>query len=655
MMIFRFGPKGTVKWHMPFWQPWGCLGCLGRLLLFLLLLYALLFLLSLFRACDSQQSSIPDDLLHPRDTTAITRVPIDTTANVRKDIANPGPNLPPPADNYLPPLDTTRIVRDEHGGRFASDRFNVLLDDPQADDETFRKWAEAFKTHYPGDDYRITYYDPLTKLMQVSVPPDDRIDVMRRLPEQVTGISFLVFAEGIMEQGSAAVRPNDPAFNYPAYSWQYAPVQAFDAWGITQGSADVTVAIVDSYFDLNHEELNSSRITKAYSVRRRTGNVSPDPACPPDSPSFMHGTFVASLAVGNSNNGRGTAGMAPRCRLMPVSMGHPGFTAMTMLEGVLYAIYQGADVINVSAGFPYETLTGMPIDEQIALSRQLNLDQEAVWNYAFKLANERNVTIVWAAGNDNVFGGLDASKRDASTVRVSAVDPQLRKASFSNFGNFPEKHVATSTVSAPGAEIFAAMPYNTYTVSQGTSFAAPIVTGVVALMKSLDPTLTNAAIVDILKKTGRPVAGCTTIGPLVQARDALLRVKAGVGHHDDVMNDPQKFIGRWQAVRQLKKTVGGVPTGDKLNFFFDITSATGGRSVIRELSRPNHEFTAPISVSHMGSEIRIAELSAPASTTTPVTYQVGSYRCVADANGLLKCTCSYSDGTTTEFYIKKTN
>lgn len=128
---------------------------------------------------------------------------------------------------------------------------------------------------------------------------------------------------------------------------------------------------------------------------------------------------------------------------------------------------------------------------------------------------------MWAAGNNSIFTPMDPSKRGESTIRVAAVDRNLKPASFTNFGNIPEKGIHETTVSAPGVDILGAMPYGSYDIGPGTSFAAPLVAGAVGLMKSINKNLTNSQIVDILRSTGKPIGKDSRIGPLLQIENAL--------------------------------------------------------------------------------------------------------------------------------------
>jgi subtilisin family serine protease len=165
------------------------------------------------------------------------------------------------------------------------------------------------------------------------------------------------------------------------------------------------------------------------------------------------------------------------------------------------------------------------LNVQIEYALKNGKQKEQMWNYIFRLAEKHHAVIVWASGNENAYTAMDASRRNANTIRVSAVDRNLRKASFSNYGNYDNRMLYESTISAPGVDIYAALPNNSYDAWDGTSFSAPIITGVVALMKSVNPNLTTHQIITILQNTGKPVEGAPTIGKLVQVKDALLKAK----------------------------------------------------------------------------------------------------------------------------------
>ncbi len=656
-----FGPKGAAGANEPFWKPWGCMGCLGRLLLFLVLLFVLMFLLSMFKMCScsaprlTPPEPVPDDIVNPVGPPQ-ERVPVDTLIDIPRNIDNPSENLPSPDENFLPPYTDDEIVEDSVGHQTVGDRLNVMLDS-QCNDDTFNQWADAFKQNYPGEEYKILTYDPLTKTLQIQVPQEECQQVMQELPQKISDIRFLVFPESVM--GSFQTdRPNDPAFAHPDYTWHFEPIQAYEAWEITKGSNQVTVAIIDSYFDLNHDELNSDRIVNPFCVPRRTGNVAPpDEGCA-EAP-FRHGSLVACTTLGNMDNQRGTAGIAPNCKFMPIAAGHQ-FTSMTLLQGLLYAIYHGANVVNISAGDAYPQ--GCPIyqmspEEQIAMSQQWRKEEEAVWDYAFDLANARNVTVVWAAGNDALFTALDPSKRGDRSIKVSAVDTELKRADFSNYGNFADQNIAESTISAPGVNIFGACPYNDYIPldwGAGTSFAAPIVTGAVALMKSIDPTLSTAEIIQILRDTGKPIDSNPEIGKLLQIKDALLKVKENFVSMDDLMSDHSRFEGLWMSTQLLQKTNAGQPTGEYIRLYFQVDSESAGQVIYYEQS-VKKDFTAPLSIQWKQDKIVLTQTEKATCPEADNKYVVATYFCTPDEQQLVQCYHESQFGQAQPYYLRKVN
>ena len=138
-----------------------------------------------------------------------------------------------------------------------------------------------------------------------------------------------------------------------------------------------------------------------------------------------------------------------------------------------------------------------------------------------KISNKHNATIVIAAGNDNILAGVNPLNRPRNFIVVSAVDKnnsELAKANFSNYGLY-------STVSAPGVDIFSTYGKKGYMAMDGTSMAAPIVTGAVALMKSIKEDLTPEQIICVLQGTGEPING--KIGNCIRLDKALKKVQSG--------------------------------------------------------------------------------------------------------------------------------
>lgn len=507
----------NIKGGAPFWQPWGYMGCLGRLLGFFLLLFLLLFLLSLFRRCDDSEH--PDG---SRDSIADNwNQPISGGEEI--GLPSPEENTPPPFEEIVPITNPEDSLTEIY-----PNLLYVIFD--TADDkveEDLSTFAKKFSSLYSAPDHKIAMYNTGTRTMVLEVPEEKMEEICEKLPEQISEVNFHAIPIQVMGNPEPAGVPGDPVFEKEELSWFFKPIQAVDAWDITRGSSDIIVGIVDSYMDLNHPELRTERCIYPYSVMKGNADVFPERGVPEGV--YGHGTLVTAVAVGNADNSMGSSGIAPKCRFIPVSLGQT-MNTFTITEGLLYCMYHDADVINISIGAAWDStrINRMSIDQQIEYSNTMGKKGERMWDYIFSMAEKRNTTIVWAAGNEHCFDAMDNSKRSSKTIRVSAVDRNLRRADFSNFGNFADKGLYESTISAPGVDIFGALPDDAYGAWPGTSFSAPIISGTVALIKSQNKDLTTSQIVTILKSTGRPVSGHPEIGNLVQIKDALVKAKETV-------------------------------------------------------------------------------------------------------------------------------
>jgi subtilisin family serine protease len=372
--------------------------------------------------------------------------------------------------------------------------------------------AKDFKTKYPDDKYKVIYYDNVVKRMQIEIPKEEREQLKKEIPPKFAPeYELFVFDEALFE---GSYTPNDPAFADRDKTWYLTAIKAPQAWDITRGSEKITVAIVDNGFNLKHPEL-SSKVVMPYNVWKHSTEIFPQ--------QVDHGTHVAGTALAIADNGKGICGIAPNCAFMPIQIADARglMTTTSVLDGILYALYQGADVVNVSLGGQFTGLDQFPESVQRDLIQNHFKEEERLWREIMRIAANHNSTIVVAAGNDNVLAGIDALQRPELFITVSAVDKNSQsygKADFSNYGNY-------STISAPGVGIYSSIGKNDYATMDGTSMAAPIVTGAIALMKSLNDSLTTKQIICILQSTGLETQG--NIGKLIQLDKALEKVKSG--------------------------------------------------------------------------------------------------------------------------------
>jgi len=517
-------PPPPIPWYKRFWNWLTGLflwrGCLKWLLWLLLLPLLLWLLLSLLKTCDSGHrpprpipSPIHDKpwvrehpdaggIYHPGDP----YMPVPTPAD---------PNLGygdvlPPHQGVLPSLDDPDIIREPGMPSIVANRLNILMEN---NDKSIMDLAKDFKQQYPDDKYKVVYYDDLVRRMQIEIPPQERMALKQEIPGKFAPeYELFVFDEALFETQSQYI-PNDPAFNDPEKSWYLHVVKAPQAWNITLGSKQLTVAIVDNGFNLNHPELKN-KVVMPYSVWNHSKEMIPQ--------AIDHGTHVAGIALAAADNGKGLCGIAPNCAFMPVQVANVQgiMTTTSILDGILYALYQGADVVNVSLGSDFSGFDAIPETWQRELFRNRFKEEERLWNQIAKIAEKHNSTIVVAAGNDNVLAGIEPIQRPKNIITVSALNKQNQpysKADFSNYGEY-------STVSAPGVEIYSSLG-NDFAARDGTSMAAPIVSGGIALMKSLNKPLTTEQIICILQKSGLAAEG--NVGKLIQLDKALEMVNLG--------------------------------------------------------------------------------------------------------------------------------
>lgn len=418
----------------------------------------------------------------------------------------------PPKEAELPVIANPPIIEEPGKPKIIADRLNILMDNYNY---SIQDLARRFKEEYPEEKYQVIYYNDVVKRMQILVPAEEReylkVDILNRITDFG---SLFIFDESLFEIGSNF---NDPIFSSKENSWFYKYINAQQAWDITTGGDEVVIAIVDNSFNLNHPEFTDTpnKIVKPYNVWKHSSEVTTG--------KIDHGTHVAGLALAIANNNKGLSGIAPNSKFMPIQVANDEdlITTTSVLDGVLYAIYQGADVINVSLGNPFVGLDAYSEEAQRDLLRNYFKEEQRLWNKVGQIAEAYSAIIVVAAGNDNVLAGITPIQRPENILVVSAVDKNNQSISKSNFSNYGEY----TTVSAPGVNMFSAYK-NDYEVFEGTSMAAPLVSGAIALMRSIDPNLTAEKAICILQNTGEKTSG--RAGNLIQIDKALLALKNNI-------------------------------------------------------------------------------------------------------------------------------
>jgi Subtilase family len=278
-----------------------------------------------------------------------------------------------------------------------------------------------------------------------------------------------------------------------------ADIDAPEAWSVTEGSTDVTVAVIDTGVDHSHPDLSSAiwinpgedcagcrtdghdNDGNGYVDDWRGWDFANDDNDPADD--HGHGTHVAGTIGAIGGNGIGVTGVAQRVRLMPLKFltaAGSGTTA-DAISAILYASQQGADVLNNSWG-------GEEYSQALA-------DAVAV-------TDSRSQLFVAAAGNDSSDNDLaptyPSSLESPNVISVAATDNADELAWFSNAGR------SSVDLAAPGLEIYSTWPGNGYRSLSGTSMAAPHVAGAAALAKAAFPSASALGLKALLLDTVDP-------------------------------------------------------------------------------------------------------------------------------------------------------
>lgn len=466
----------------------------GKKYWWLLLILLLLLLWFLLRSCDASPDKPPSEMTQEELNEAF------------RDI------VPPQQRSRLRPVDPDDIIDDDESkSKVVGNVLNIAL---KKKSDNFQQFSVALKQAFQEDKYQIVYYDEETRRLQLEFPENERQGMKDKINTALNSYEMLIWDEAVFNSMRTF---NDPSFQDNGKFGPWKVINAPTAWDFTTGDTSVVIAVIDDGFDVNHIELKS-RIVKPYNVINHNRVIT----CGPDK---KHGTHVAGIVGAVGNNGKGITGVAPNCLLMPIQASGQGggFYMTDVVDGILYAIKNNADVINMSLGKWYtDDIKNLSPEQQQQFMNQFGQDESAFWNELFQMAEDNKVTVVIAAGNQNLMVGLDPMQRSDKVIKIAACDNTKNKADFSNY--FKNMVNNGSCLSAPGVSIYSTLPGNQFGYMDGTSMASPMVAGVVGLMKSANKNLTNKQIMRILYDTGLNQQQ-QKIGPVVQSDKAVKKAK----------------------------------------------------------------------------------------------------------------------------------
>lgn len=261
---------------------------------------------------------------------------------------------------------------------------------------------------------------------------------------------------------------------------------ATEAWYITTGSPDVTIAIIDSGIDSTHPDLQGRLVPGINTTGPGTSTYTQD--------DMGHGTFVAGIAGANGNNSIGIAGMDWRASLMPIKViEEDGYgDELDAMEGIVWAADNGAKVLNMSFG-TYQDPIIPPGDPWAGLPAL-----KAACDYAW----DAGCVLVAGAGNDGYDDAIDPHYPSAydSVISVGGTNQQDLRCREA-YDWFSTNYGDTLEVMAPGAFMVSCIPYgygtylfeeeDYYDAGAGTSASAPFVSGLASLIWGQNPGWTN--------------------------------------------------------------------------------------------------------------------------------------------------------------------
>ena len=303
----------------------------------------------------------------------------------------------------------------------------------------------------------VGYHDGTTKV--VGVPSGMSAE---KLIQGYLSRSDVSYAEADQTAEMMSLTPNDTY--YKIQKKAFTDMSITESWDITGGSSDIVVAVLDTGVDAGHPDLAGRILGDGYNFVAGIADTSDDNG---------HGTMSAGIIAAGVDNDTGLSGATQGCMLLPVKVldAKGNGQVSNIASGIIYAADHGANVINLSLGCP---------DSSQAL-------QDAV-NYAYN----KGIIVIAASGNTAATIQYPAACDHA--IAVGAVTSANDFASYSSYGS-------QQALVAVGSGIFSTSLNGGYSVSSGTSNAAPFVASLAALLLSVNPAYTPDELTAIMENT----------------------------------------------------------------------------------------------------------------------------------------------------------
>ncbi|EKY06831.1 S8 family serine peptidase [Capnocytophaga sp. oral taxon 380] len=317
---------------------------------------------------------------------------------------------------------------------------------------------------------------------------------------------FSVIEYNAIGKYNEEIKSNDSSIDK---QWYLSRINIFNAWKFSFGDENIKIGVLDSGLDWAHKDIGLGRdsyqnvyLNPNEDLWKDNNNPSTGDYIDNDRNGFIddlkgwnfitqsndvrttnsHGTQVSGIISAKTNNAEGIAGIVggnkkKGVQVIPVCVGIFAPESSILDDAIIYAVNSGVRIIQLSLSV---------------------LKTDAI-EKAIDYAKQKNVLIICASGNDS-SNNLSYPSSNEYVIAVGGIDRNNRRAPFSNYGN-------NLSVVAPGIDIFSTGLNNTYLSSDGTSFAAPQVSGVAALILSVNPDLTVKQVADIIEQTAQKVGG----------------------------------------------------------------------------------------------------------------------------------------------------
>jgi hypothetical protein len=383
--------------------------------------------------------------------------------------------------------------------------------------------------------------------------------------------------------------PNDPLFRHQWYLHDQGGMKFESAWKISTGLSKVVVAVVDRSFNMNEKDIGPENCKNRNYFYENILDYFPEnrATLPPDKTS--HGSDVLSVLAPCTDNSFALSGPDWQAQVFAVDSKSDASLSARMF-GILWAAgidvctsgitscpqsmkfqksLHPANIINASFGFAGPFLANPPYSVVLDVVGAVN---------------RRGGTIVASAGNEKNIGDKRLPGAAGGVISVGATNKKQETASFSNFGR-------TLDVVAPGERILG-LRNGKAVLLNGTSFSAPLVSGVVSLMLSVNPNLSWKHIEYILKKTANPMS-CNSFCPasLGDKTESMCKKYCCVGQQNYCSSG---IVNAFEAVKLASLGIPEVPLIDLDDYYIPLTE--------------NNSFRALLTIKNWGRQAAVVSL-----------------------------------------------